>query len=222
MLIKYFRFAVYGLVFIGFSCAKAGAYDDFFRAIISDDARTVRALLQRGFDPNTLAPDLRHGLMMALALPTPAKAVAEALVDSSATNLNIRNTSGETPLMMAALKGQLDLARKMIDRGADVNQPGWAPLHYAATHGSPELVTLLLDQHAYVDAESPNGTTPLMMAAQYGSTEAVKRLLEAGAQPLQKNRQGLSALDFAQRGSRRDAVELISAAVRAQAPRGVW
>lgn len=222
MLIKYFKFALFGLVFIGFSSAKAGSYEDFFRAILVDDARTVRALLQRGFDPNTLAPDLRPGLLMALALPEPAKKVAQALVDFPATDLNIRNASGETPLMMAALKGQLDLARQMIERGADVNQPGWAPLHYAATNGSPAMVTLLLEQHAFVDAESPNGSTPLMMAAQYGSAEAVKLLLEAGAQPQQKNQQGLNALDFARRGGRPDAVELISAALRAQAPRGVW
>jgi len=39
---------------------------------------------------------------------------------------------------------------------------------------------LLLDEHAYIDAASPNGTTPLMMAAHYGTPSAVKLLLEAG------------------------------------------
>jgi hypothetical protein len=47
-------------------------------------------------------------------------------------------------------------------------------------------------------------------------------LLEAGAQPQQKNQQGLSALDFAQRGARPDAIKIIGAALRAQAPRGQW
>lgn len=222
MFTKHLKRSLYGLVFIGFSLANAGSYDDFFRAIIRDDPASLNSLLQRGFDPNTLAPDLRHGLMVALGLPEPSAAAARALVNAPGINLNMRNAQGETPLMMAALKDQLALAAQMIELGADVNQPGWTPLHYAATGGSPAMVELMLKHHAFVDAESPNGTTPLMMAAQYGSPEAVKLLLQAGAQPQQKNQQGLSALDFAQRGVRPDAVKIIGEALRAQAPRGKW
>ena len=45
------------------------------------------------------------------------------------------------------------------------------------------MMRLLLEESAYIDATSPNGTTPLMMAARYGSPEAVKLLLEEGAEP---------------------------------------
>lgn len=226
LLKNYMKFGLYVLVIAWFSLtqslAQAGSYDDFFRAIIRDDARSLNSLLDRGFDPNTPAPDLRHGLMMALSLPQPSVAAAQALVNFRGTDLNVRNAQGETPLMLAVLKGQLALAADMISRGADVNQPGWTPLHYAATEGSSVMVALMLKHHAFVDAESPNGTTPLMMAAQYGSPEAVKLLLEAGAQPQQRNQQGLSALEFAQRGARPDAIQIIGAALRAQAPRGQW
>jgi ankyrin repeat protein len=51
----------------------------------------------------------------------------------------------ESPLMMAALKGHTALARKLIARDADVNKPGWAPLHYAATGGHLEMMELLLE-----------------------------------------------------------------------------
>ena len=101
--------------------------------------------------------------------------------------------------MMAALKGHLDLVKKLIDRGADVNKPGWTPLHYAATSGHLAIMELLLEHHAFIDAESPNGTTPLMMAAHYGTPAAVKLLLEAGADPTMKNQLGLTAIDFAHR-----------------------
>jgi ankyrin repeat protein len=67
----------------------------------------------------------------------------------------------------------------------------------------------LLEHSAYIDAESPNGTTPLMMAAMYGSPEAVKHLIQAGADLTLKNQLGLTALDFAIRGQRQNAKELI-------------
>jgi uncharacterized protein len=120
------------------------------------------------------------------------------------------------------MKGQKEIVKKLIARDADVNKPGWAPLHYAATGGHLEVMEILLEEHAFIDAESPNKSTPLMMAAMYGSTAAVKLLLEAGADPTMRNELGLSAVDFAQKGNRRDAADLIAAAIRAQQPKGKW
>jgi ankyrin repeat protein len=117
--------------------------------------------------------------------------------------------------MLAALKNQPALARTLIQRGADVNRPGWTPLHYAATSGSVDIIRLLLEHHAYIDAESPNGTTPLMMAAHYGTAQATKWLLEEGADPLMRNQQGLSALDFARNGPNRESEAYVAAFVRA-------
>ena len=83
-------------------------------------------------------------------------------------------------------------------------------------------MNVLLENHAYIDAASPNGSTPLMMAAMYGTPSAVKLLLEAGADPSLKNIQGLTAIDFAQRGKRIDSAEIIAAFVRGQQPKGKW
>jgi ankyrin repeat protein len=211
---------LYLFALIGLSLANAGSYEDFFQAIKQDNPRPVTELLARGFDPNTLDPRGVHGLYMALQEGN--LKVAEVLVAWPRTNVEWRSAQDESPLMMAALKGHLELARRLIDRGADVNKPGWAPLHYAATGGHLGMMQMLLDQHAFIDAQSPNGTTPLMMAAHYGTPEAVKLLLEAGADTAMKNELGLTAVDFAQRGNRPDAVALITAAVRATQPRGKW
>ncbi len=104
--------------------------------------------------------------------------------------------------MMAALTGQIDLAEQLVARGADVNKTGWTPLHYAASGGMLAVISLLLENYAYIDATSPNGTTPLMMAAHYGSTEAVQLLLDEGADPTLKNQLKLSAADFAEQSGR--------------------
>ena len=217
---KYFRFLAYLVVTTWFSSAQAGSYEDYFAALKQDDAAAVTVLLQRGFDPNTPSPDGQHGLYLALREGT-LKA-AQALADWPRTNVEFRNAQDESPLMMAALKGHTALVKKLIERGADVNKPGWAPLHYAATGGHLEIMELLLEHHAFIDAESPNGTTPLMMAAHYGSAAAVKLLLDAGADTAMKNHLGLTAIDFARRGNRPDSLELITSHVRSQQPRGKW
>lgn len=214
------KYLAYLIVATWISLAAAGSYDDYFVAIKQDNPRAVVDLLRRGFDPNTVDPKGEHGLYIALREPSPK--VAEALIDWPKTNVEWRTPQDESPLMMAALKGHTDLARKLIARGADINKTGWTPLHYASTHGHLAIMQMLLDEHAYIDAESPNGTTPLMMAAHYGTTEAVKLLLEAGADPLLKNRLGLTAIDFANRANRPDAAELISRTVRGRQPKGKW
>ncbi|AEG93072.1 ankyrin repeat domain-containing protein [Ramlibacter tataouinensis] len=216
----YLKNLLYLVVVLAFSAVNAGSYEDFFIAIKRDDATAVVDLLRRGFDPNTPSPDGLHGLYLALREPSPK--VAQALIDWPKTDLNARNKQDESPLMMAALKGHTGLVRQLIAKGAHVSKPGWAPLHYAATHGHLEVMDLLLEHHAFIDAESPNGTTPLMMAAHYGTPAAVKLLLEAGADVNMRNQLGLTAIDFANRANRRDAAELIAAHIRQQQPRGRW
>jgi uncharacterized protein len=217
---NYFKYILYLIVLIQFNIVHAGAFDDFFRAVKNDDASTVKNLLQRGLDPNTRDENGQHGLF--IALRESSLKAAKTLIDWPKTDLNAANKANETPLMMAVLKGQVAMAAAMLAKEADVNKPGWAPLHYAATAGNIELIMLLLENHAYIDAESPNGSTPLMMAAQYGTPSAVKLLLEEGADPLLKNQLGLTAIDFARRVERADSAEIIGAFVRAKQPKGAW
>lgn len=195
---KYFKKVLFCFVLIGFFPAHAQSYDQFFKAVEFDDAVTVQNLLRRGFDPNTPSAQLQPALT--LALQKRSLKVAETLIAWRTIEVNQLNPDSESPLMLAALHGHLRLAEQLIARGADVNKTGWTPLHYAATGGHVELIRLLLEHHAYIDAESPNGTTPLMMAAYYGNPAVTLLLLEEGADPTLKNQKGLTAYDFAYNG----------------------
>ncbi len=217
---SYFKLIIYCFVFTGFSISSAGSFDDFFRAIKLDDGNTVTQLINRGFDANTPDPSGEFALSMAIREPAPK--VVAALLRWPKIDVEVRNRVDESPLMLAAFTGDLALCRQLIAKDADVNKPGWAPLHYASTKGHVEVIRLLLEEHAYIDASSPNGSTPLMMAAMYGTPAAVKLLLEAGADPMLKNDQGLTAVDFAQRGNRKDSAEIVAAFVRARQPKGTW
>ncbi len=217
---NYLRKLFYLVVLAGYSIVYAGSYEDFFIAIKQDNPAAVKALLNRGFDPNTVDPQGLPGLYVALR--DGSLKAAQVLMDWPKTNVDSRTPHDESPLMIASLKGHLEMAKQLVARDADVNKTGWTPLHYAATRGHLAIMELLLDHDAYIDAESPNGTTPLMMAAHYGSLAAVKLLLEAGADPSLKNQLGLSAIDFANRAGREDAAELIAASVRSAQPKGKW
>ncbi len=191
--------------------ALAGSFDDFFRAISRDDVRTIDRLVARGFDLNTR--DERDIPPLILALQIDSVRVAHYLVAHADTKINDVNAAGENALMMAALRGQVQLVDAILDRNVSINQPGWTALHYAATHNGPAAASLIqrfLDRYAYIDAESPNGTTPLMMAARYGTEESVVLLLEAGADAAQRNKLGLNALDFAKQGVRPGNIQILS------------
>lgn len=192
---KYFKYFLYLYVFIGCSLSNAGSYDDFIAALHFDRPEVVEKLLARGFDPNT--PNEKGSAALLVAIQSESPKSALVLAKHPKTLVNTINNQGETPLMLAAISNQLELAKVLIERGADVNKPGWTPLHYASTRGHRQMMRLLLDNDAYIDAETDNGTTPLMMAAYYASPLAVKLLLEEGTDPTLVNSANVSALDMA-------------------------
>lgn len=218
------RALVRALALAGWLCSTAQAADagDFFRAIMQDNEGAMRRLLQDGIDPNLKNEKGVPGLN--LALSEESLKVVRVLLASPRLKAEQRSSADESPLMLAALKGYLDIVRRLIELDADVNKPGWTALHYAATHGHLAVMELLLEHHAFIDAQAPNGNTPLMMAAYFGTPEAVKLLIQAGADLRLRNHAGMTALDLAQRGERTNAAQLlIEGLQRSQGvPRGQW
>ena len=190
-----FKILIYLYVFIGFSISKAGAFDDFFKAIVFDQVPVLGNLIYRGMDPNTPTEKGEPALVFAVRSGAP-KTVA-FLLKQAGIQTDATNTADETALMLAANANDLASANLLIEAGASVNRPNWTPLHYAASKGHTEMMRLLIENDAYIDAESPNGTTPLMMAAYYATPKAVKLMLEEGADPNLQNKDGQTALDMA-------------------------
>ncbi len=190
-----FKILIYLYIFIGFSISKAGAFDDFFKAIVFDQVPVLGNLIYRGMDPNTPTEKGEPALVFAVRSGAP-KTVA-FLLKQAGIQTDATNTADETALMLAANANDLASANLLIEAGASVNRPNWTPLHYAASKGHTEMMRLLIENDAYIDAESPNGTTPLMMAAYYATPKAVKLMLEEGADPTLQNKDGQTALEMA-------------------------
>lgn len=159
----------------------------FFRALQLDDERAVKAVLARGLDPNLHDPARGEpGLIVAVRYAS--MQVVRLLLAQPKLKVDEQAANGNTALMMAAFQKNMPAVLALLERGAQVNRPGWTALHYAAASGDLDIIKLLLERSAYIDAESPTGTTPLMLAAREGQEQAVKLLLKEGADATLKDR----------------------------------
>ena len=204
-LMNYLKFCWYLIFTVSFSGAVAADVDDLFKGVEVDAPNLVSQAVKRGVDPNSR--DEKGQVALFVALRGESLQAAEALLAAPGLDVDAANAHGETPVMMAALRGQLAWVRRLLDLGAKVNRTGWTPLHYAASGPSVPVVELLLDRGAAIDARSPNGTTPLMMAARYGAIEAADRLLARGADLALRNERELTASDFAAAAGREALAE---------------
>lgn len=187
---------------------KPDSYSEWFAAIQTDDVGRCQQLLRRGFDPNIVEPE-RYDTGLILAVRLKSWKVFALLLNARGTVIDAQSRNGDTALMIAAFNGETAAVTRLIDKGAEINRPGWTALHYAAAAGHLAIVRKLLENAAYIDAESPNKTTPLMLAARAGHEKALLLLLEEGADVLIKNELGLDAIDFARSQGRTQIIKLL-------------
>lgn len=175
-----------------------------FTAVKRNNGSQLRRVLEeQALNVNVIGPDGQTPLTLALQLDSD-KALYALLV-SQHIDINFSNRRKESPLMIAALTGNLEMVQHLLRRGAAVNTPGWNALHYAAsgqTDDQQAIIQLLLVYRTPINARSPNNTTPLMLAASYGSEAVVQLLIASGADTTLQNDQGLTASDFALRANR--------------------
>lgn len=136
-------------------------------AIKSGKAEAVRALLANGADPNARE---------ALVLPP----------DLASNRPGGEKKFGDTALILAVQRYNMDMVRALLARKADVNgrgQAGWTPLISASGGPNLDLVKLLLANKADPNLRNAHGATALEFAANTGTIEIVRALLDAGAKP---------------------------------------
>jgi hypothetical protein len=107
--------------------------------------------------------------------------------------------SSPSPLVQALIDGKGRKAKKIIQRGVNVNAKdaaGRTLLHKATFYGRRKIVGLLLDEGSDPNASNNNGMTPLMLAAKKGHMRIVSLLLAKGADPDFVNKRGRTALSL--------------------------
>ena len=110
--------------------------------------------------------------------------MTERLLDHG-QDLNAKGGDFGAPLNASCLGGHTEVARLLLDRGAEINRKshhlGMTALHLASQSGNVSLVRLLLDRGASVDIKDENGESPFVYACKSGECEIMELLLELGA-----------------------------------------
>jgi ankyrin repeat protein len=130
-------------------------------------------------------------------------------------DLNARDTLGDTALMNAALKGHIEIVDFLISKGADVglmdNWGNTALIDSAkyAREATCDIIALLVDHDADVNAKNKLGLTALIFAARGDHVENIDCLITEGADVNAKSKSGETALKFAEMSGRKDMVDLL-------------
>jgi uncharacterized protein len=122
----------------------------------------------------------------------------ETMVSANPSLLSAFSKDGFNALQFAAFFGKKDVARVLLDVGADANvvsrnAMGVAPLHSALAGGYLEIARMLLEGGADASAQSGEGWTPLHYAADIGDAEVAKELIAMGARGGVPNSHGKTA-----------------------------
>ena len=111
-----------------------------------------------------------------------------------------RDGNQSTPLMRAAQKGDVNMARKIMAAGGDIaglNADGNNALWLACFGQNLDMLDLMIDAGVDIDHCNANGATALMFAASSSRTAVVAHLLKRGADISAETTDGFSALDMA-------------------------
>ncbi len=168
----------------------------------------VRLLVQKGAD---IDAQRSSNTPLAVALASKRYKIASFLIAGGA-NVNATMKPGFqgslSVLEKAVRLGRLELVRALLDKGAKVGHrvvdgsgdwAGYNALLFAAYRGHLDIVRLLVERGADLNAANGSGQTALMIAASLGHTAVVDYLLKRKADVSVRDKRGRTALDYSSR-----------------------
>ena len=122
-------------------------------------------------------------------------------------------TGSRTPLHLAARWNALDVARLLVEHGANVHAKAGpqshTPLHLAAWRNALDVARLLVERGADVEARTKAGQSTLSWAAMGNALDVARFLVEHGANVEARTKRGASTLHLAARENALDVARFL-------------
>lgn len=154
-------------------------YSLLYTAASANDLKLVCSLLKYDIDVNNECIDEFTPLMV--AIQDSSLEVVSVLLEHNEININLTNDKGLTPFMVALIRGQNDIIKKILEYDFDVNvesDEGDVALFLAIKNGNLDIVKELVSKKADLHYQNKKGFTAMFFAANHGHTEIVAYLLE--------------------------------------------
>lgn len=123
----------------------------------------------------------------------------KTLIKTDPDIINKPNADGNSPLILACYKGNVEVAKFLIKNVKDINftTPMGTALMAATVKKNTEIVKLLLENKANPNIADANGSTALIYAAIFKSYEIAELLVKYKGDDTHKDNRGNSAFDYA-------------------------
>lgn len=181
------------------------------KAVERGEIRTVRTLLEEGYDPNIPDPEGRTPLILAVISGNPEMVML--LLSCNADPFF--DGFHDIPVFMASsFFGHLELVKLFMDMGFDMinyrSSWGDTALSYASKRNFPDIVRFIISSGSDLNVKNRYGVTPLIAAAYQGNDECCSILVLSGANVNETDNLGRSVLRHAIRARcEQDMVKLL-------------
>lgn len=133
------------------------------------------------------------------------------IIKSNPKAINEINTEGYSPLILACYRGNNEVAKMLIEKGADIDYKSGlgSPLMACAVKGNNEMAKYLIEKKADLNAADANGTTALIYAVQFQNLSLIKFLIEHNVDKNHQDKKGKTAFEYAVFSNNEETINLL-------------